>query len=67
MKKELPFTVRKNCCRFNKKTPKRVSNVAIIIQQKISEFKFGCNLFVLHQLATPELHRKYEAACKGEK
>jgi endo-1,4-beta-xylanase len=44
------------------KKGKRVSNVAINIQQQTSEFKFGCNLFVLHQLATPELNHKYEAA-----
>ena len=44
------------------KKGKSVANVTIVIQQQTSEFKFGCNLFVLHQLATPELNSKYEAA-----
>ena len=44
------------------KKGKPVPNATVVIQQKTSEFKFGCNLFVLHQLATPELNRKYEAA-----
>jgi endo-1,4-beta-xylanase len=44
------------------KKGKPVANATIVIQQQTSEFKFGCNLFVLHQLATPELNRKYETA-----
>ncbi|GAA4729159.1 endo-1,4-beta-xylanase [Flavisolibacter ginsenosidimutans] len=44
------------------KKGKPVANATIVVQQQTSEFKFGCNLFVLHQLATPELNRKYEAA-----
>lgn len=44
------------------KKGKPVPNATIVIRQQSSEFKFGCNLFVLHQLATPELNRKYEAA-----
>lgn len=44
------------------KKGKPVANATIVIRQQTSEFKFGCNLFVLHQLATPELNRKYEAA-----
>jgi endo-1,4-beta-xylanase len=39
-----------------------VANATVIIQQQSSEFKFGCNLFALRQLATPELNHKYEAA-----
>jgi hypothetical protein len=38
---------------------KPVANATVIIQQQTSEFKFGSNLFVLHQLASPELNRKY--------
>jgi len=44
------------------KKGKPVANATIVIQQQSSEFKFGCNLFVLHQLATPELNSKYETA-----
>jgi len=44
------------------KKGKPVPNANVVIQQQSSEFKFGCNLFVLHQLATPELNQKYEAA-----
>jgi GH35 family endo-1,4-beta-xylanase len=44
------------------KNGKPVVNATIVIRQQTSEFKFGCNLFVLHQLATPELNGKYEAA-----
>lgn len=39
-----------------------VEGVTVIIHQKTHEFLFGCNLFALHQLATPELNRKYENA-----
>lgn len=39
---------------------KPVANAAVVIKQQSSEFKFGSNLFVLHQLASPELNRKYE-------
>ena len=35
---------------------------ALRIQQRTHEFLFGCNLFVLGQLDTPELKRKYEQA-----
>jgi len=44
------------------KKGKPVANATVAIRQQTSEFKFGCNLFVLHQLSTPELNRKYEAA-----
>lgn len=39
-----------------------VPGAALEIQQKTHEFLFGCNLFALGQLATPELNRKYEEA-----
>lgn len=39
-----------------------LANATITITQQTSEFRFGCNLFALHQLATPEMNRKYEAA-----
>lgn len=41
---------------------KSVSNATVVIQQQTHEFLFGSNLFVLHQLATPELNQKYESA-----
>jgi GH35 family endo-1,4-beta-xylanase len=44
------------------KNGKPVKNARVIIQQQTHEFLFGCNLFVLHQLATPELNQKYETA-----
>jgi GH35 family endo-1,4-beta-xylanase len=44
------------------KSGKPVSNATVVIQQQTHEFLFGSNLFVLHQLATPELNRKYESA-----
>jgi GH35 family endo-1,4-beta-xylanase len=42
------------------KNGKPVANATVVIKQQASEFKFGSNLFVLHQLASPELNRKYE-------
>jgi GH35 family endo-1,4-beta-xylanase len=39
-----------------------VANVPVEVRQQSHEFLFGCNLFVLGQLATPEFNRKYEAA-----
>lgn len=44
------------------KRGKPVANAVVVVRQKTHEFLFGCNLFVLHQLPTPELNRKYEAA-----
>lgn len=44
------------------KNGKPVANATVVIQQKTHEFKFGCNLFALHQLPTPELNSKYESA-----
>ncbi len=41
---------------------KPVTNAAVAIRQQTHEFLFGCNLFALDQLATPELNRKYETA-----
>ena len=38
---------------------KPVTNAALVIRQETHAFLFGCNLFVLGQLATPELNRKY--------
>jgi endo-1,4-beta-xylanase len=42
-----------------------VSNALIEVHQKTHEFLFGCNLFVLGQLETPELNEKYENAFSG--
>ena len=39
-----------------------VPNVKVTIQQLSHEFLFGCNLFALGQLKTPELNHKYEAS-----
>jgi endo-1,4-beta-xylanase len=44
------------------KNGKPLQNATVIIQQQTHEFLFGSNLFVLHQLATPELNHKYETA-----
>ncbi|KAA9038671.1 glycoside hydrolase family 10 [Ginsengibacter hankyongi] len=44
------------------KNGKPLRNATVIIQQQTHEFLFGSNLFVLHQLATPELNQKYESA-----
>lgn len=44
------------------KNGKPVANATVVIKQQASEFKFGSNLFALHQLATPDLNRKYEEA-----
>lgn len=41
---------------------KPVPHATVEVRQRTHEFLFGCNLFVLGQLATPELNRKYEAA-----
>lgn len=41
---------------------KPVANATVEVRQQTHEFLLGCNLFVLGQLATPELNRKYEAA-----
>ncbi len=39
-----------------------LTEAAVEVQQKTHQFLFGCNLFVLGQLDTPELNRKYEEA-----
>lgn len=39
-----------------------ISGVKVQIEQQTHEFLFGCNLFVLDQLKTPELNGKYEKA-----
>lgn len=39
---------------------KPVPKAKVIIQQQNHEFVFGCNLFVLGQLKTPELNSRYE-------
>ncbi len=39
-----------------------LKNASLSIRQQTHEYLFGCNLFVLGQLATPELNRKYEQA-----
>ncbi len=44
------------------KDGKPLANATVEICQQTHEFLFGCNLFALDQLATPELNRKYEAA-----
>lgn len=41
---------------------KPLANVTVEVRQRTHEFLFGCNLFVLDQLPTPELNRKYETA-----
>jgi hypothetical protein len=41
---------------------KPLANVTVEVRQRTHEFLFGCNLFVLDQLATPELNAKYERA-----
>lgn len=41
---------------------KPVADARVEVQQTGHEFLFGCNAFVLGQLATPELNQKYEAA-----
>lgn len=44
------------------KDGKPLANATVEIVQQKHEFLFGCNLFVLGQLATQELNRKYETA-----
>lgn len=39
-----------------------IAAASLAIRQQTHEFLFGCNLFALGQLATPELNRKYEEA-----
>ncbi|NLF68422.1 MAG: glycoside hydrolase family 10 [Candidatus Anammoximicrobium sp.] len=39
-----------------------VAGAALEIRQKTHDFLFGCNLFALGQLESPELNRKYEEA-----
>jgi len=41
------------------KSGKPISEAKVIVQQQTHEFLFGCNLFVLGQLKTPELNTKY--------
>jgi len=41
---------------------KPVRGVTVVVRQQSHEFLFGCNLFVLDQLETPELNAKYAAA-----
>ena len=42
-----------------------LAHATLEVRQLTHEFLFGCNLFVLDQLATPELNRKYAAAFTG--
>ena len=44
------------------KNGKPITNAEVVIEQQTHEFLFGCNLFVLGQLKTPELNSKYEKA-----
>ncbi len=44
---------------------KPVKEATLEIHQKTHAFLFGCNLFVLDQLDTPELNSKYEKAFAG--
>lgn len=44
---------------------KPLAGATVSIAQQTHEFLFGCNLFALDQLSTPELNRKYEAAFAG--
>ncbi len=44
------------------KDGKPVPNAEVTIKQQSHEFLFGCNLFALGQLQTPELNQKYETA-----
>jgi endo-1,4-beta-xylanase len=39
-----------------------ISNALVEVHQQTHEFLFGCNLFILGQLKTPELNSRYEAA-----
>ena len=39
-----------------------ITNAEVVVSQQSHEFLFGCNLFVLGQLDSPELNRKYEEA-----
>jgi endo-1,4-beta-xylanase len=41
---------------------KAIAGATLEIRQQTNEFLFGCNLFVLGQLTTPELNHKYEDA-----
>lgn len=44
------------------KNGKPVPGAEISVQQQTHEFLFGCNLFALGQLQTPEMNKKYETA-----
>ncbi len=44
------------------KDKKPVPNAKVTIQQVSHEFLFGCNLFAIGQLKTPELNHKYETS-----
>ncbi|MCX6906947.1 MAG: endo-1,4-beta-xylanase, partial [Verrucomicrobia bacterium] len=44
------------------KDGKSLANATVEVRQQTHEFLFGCNLFVLDQLPTPELNAKYERA-----
>ncbi|MCX6898596.1 MAG: endo-1,4-beta-xylanase [Verrucomicrobia bacterium] len=44
------------------KDGKPLANATVEVRQQAHEFLFGCNLFVLDQLPTPELNAKYECA-----
>jgi GH35 family endo-1,4-beta-xylanase len=44
------------------KDGKPLANAVVEVVQQRHEFLFGCNLFVLDQLATPELNARYEKA-----
>jgi len=39
---------------------KPLADAVLRVEQQTHEFLFGCNIFVLGQLETPELNRKYE-------
>lgn len=41
---------------------KPLRNAPVSVQQQTHEFLFGCNLFVLDQLSTPDLNTRYKTA-----
>lgn len=47
------------------KDGKPLADMMVEVRQQTHEFLFGCNLFVLDQLDTPELNSKYEKAFAG--
>ncbi len=44
------------------KNGKPLANAKVIVKLQSHEFLFGCNLFALGQLQTPELNQKYETS-----